>query len=92
MMLLSRLSPRICSLSSLRQKFSQDDWTLCSLMGGYLFGWFVFASILLALGGCSSMEKGFNTDIGLKTVITHSPKTTEVPPKSPSQEPVQTDN
>lgn len=85
-MLLSRLSHRIGSPISLRQRFSQDDWTLFTLVIGYFFGWFVFASILFVLGACSQMEKGFNTDIGLKTVITHSPRTTETPPKNTSQE------
>lgn len=55
------------------------------LMGVYFFGLLVFAGVLLALGGCSSMEKGFNTDIGLKTVITHAPKTTDAPPTSTLQ-------
>lgn len=85
-MLLSRLSHRIGSPINLRLRFSQDDWTLFTLVIGYFFGWFVFASILFVLGACSQLEKGFNTDIGLKTVITHSPKTTEIPPKNTSQE------
>ncbi len=69
----------------LRQNFSQDDWTFCTLVSGYFIGWLLFASALLVLSGCSGMEKGFNTDVGLKTVITHAPTPPAVPPTSTLQ-------
>lgn len=72
-------------LHNLRQNFSQDDWTFCTLVGGYFIGWLFFASVLLVLNGCSGTEKGFNTDIGVKTVITHAPSPPPVPPTSTLQ-------
>lgn len=77
----SRQSYRIGILPSLRQRFSQDDWTLCSLMVVYYFGLFVFACALLLLGGCSA-KNGFDTDVGLKTTVTHAPRLPTVPPTS----------